>query len=130
MREELKIICSEDCGNAPKKEIIRDFTIAVARNNVELILDNVTENITWHIVGNKRYQGKDSYIEALGKLDNDKVTELRIDHILTHGKDGSSNGVVTYSNDKKHAFCNVYAFSSSAKHARIKEITSYIIELL
>lgn len=129
MSEDLKVICSVDCGNAPKKEIIRDFTIAVARNDIDFIGENVTDNIMWNIVGDKRFQGKNNFIEALGKMGDVKTIELRIDNVLTHGKDGSANGVLTFANNKLYAFCDVYTFSSSKKNARIKEITSYVIGL-
>jgi hypothetical protein len=41
----------------------------------------------------------------------------------------SVNGILIFENKKSYAFCDVYIFSGAAKNAKIKEITSYVIEV-
>jgi hypothetical protein len=55
--------------------------------------------------------------------------ELNISNIMTHGSTGAANGILIFENNKSYAFCDVYIFSSAAKNAKIKEITSYVIEV-
>ncbi|MBT2734830.1 hypothetical protein [Bacillus sp. ISL-7] len=68
-------------------------------------------------------------IEILKQNQNNKVTELQLNTIITHGYHGSVNGTQIVENKKKYAFCNVFQFSSSRNNSKIKEMTSYLTEL-
>lgn len=61
-------------------------------------------------------------------MKKDKVDELSIHHIATHGKAGAADGRIKFKNGKIHAFCHVYEFSNT-KGTSVKEITSYVIEI-
>lgn len=126
-----RIICREDCGNAPKKLFIRDFNVAVAEGNAATFEHHLSENATWQLYepGNQtRLEGQKAIIAEL--VDNRTIEpeEVVIEHILTHGKAGSANGIITSEDESVYVFCDVYIFTSHAKSATIKEITSYIIE--
>jgi hypothetical protein len=121
------IICAEDCGNSPKKELIKEFVIALAKNDLDFILANITGDILWNRVGDNLIQGKDDFAENFKQLKDNKAIEIHINTIITHGNTGAANGTLKFEK-KCFAFCDVYIFSS-AKNAKIKEITSYVIEL-
>jgi hypothetical protein len=123
------IICAEDCENAPKKELLKEFSIALAKNDISFIVENITDNVIWNIVGDKLIQGKDTFADTLKQMRNSTAIELHISNIITHGNTGSANGILTFENKKCFAFCDVYIFSSAAKNGKIKEITSYVIEV-
>lgn len=125
----LKITVGEDCGNAPKKILLRDFNIAFAKNDVKLLLQNINDNIRWNIVGDKLIEGKDQFAKAVESMKQPKTVELTIENILTHGNGGATDGVIKREDGSSYAFCDVYRFSSNAKDAKIKEITSYVIKL-
>tara|TARA_B100000678_G_C18151547_1_gene479150 strand:+ start:649 stop:1026 length:378 start_codon:yes stop_codon:yes gene_type:complete len=122
-----KIVSSPNCGNSPKMEFLKDFNIAFAKGNVEFIVDNVTDDIIWNIIGDKKIDGKKTFVEELKKMKSEKATELIIDQILSHGKEGAANGIMKMQNGKKYAFSDFYKFKG-AKGAKIKSITSYVIE--
>lgn len=124
----VKIIVEEDCGNAPKKEYVRDFNIAFAQNDVDKVLSMMTDDATWRMVGGETYQGGVAIRQALQKMGEAEAQELRLDHILSHGNQCAADGLITYKNSKV-AFCDVYVFSSHAKDAKIKELISYAIEV-
>jgi hypothetical protein len=127
---ELKVICAEDCGNAPKKKLIKDFNIAFANYDIGFIIENISGEVCWNIVGEQLViQGKEVLAATLEQMKNKKTIELQITSIITHGNTGAANGIIKYENSKTYAFCNVYIFSSTAKNAKIKEITSYVIEV-
>jgi len=126
----MKLITPEDCGNAPKKEFLRDFNIAFAKNDSEEILKRVTDDITWEIVGDKIVHGKEQFAQVLDSMQGSKATELIIKTIITHGDEGSINGVMVFSSESSIAFCDVCTFSSHGKDALIKEMTSYAVELV
>lgn len=123
-----KIISSPNCGNSPKMEFIKQFNIAFANGNIELISDSVTEEIVWNMIGDKEIKGKERFQEELRKMQGEKASELTLDQILSHGKEGAANGIIKMQNGKKYAFSDFYVFQD-AKGTKLKSITSYVIEI-
>lgn len=123
-----KVIIREDYGNSPKNVFVQELTIAFAKGDTKFIQSNVTDDVRWVIVGDSLVEGKGKIVEMLKQLKNDKVVELTIQHIATHGKAGAVDGRLKFKNGKKVAYCNVYEFSNS-KGTSVKEINSYEIEL-
>ncbi|WP_194766483.1 nuclear transport factor 2 family protein [Tamlana sp. I1] len=123
-----RIIASPNCGNSPKMEFLKQFNIAFAKGNVAFLIKNVTEDIVWNIIGDKKIEGIEAFTEELEKIQSVKTTELILDQILSHGKEGAANGVMTMENGKQYAFSDFYLFQS-AKGEKLKEITSYCIKL-
>ncbi|MEZ4724579.1 MAG: nuclear transport factor 2 family protein [Candidatus Kapaibacterium sp.] len=123
-----KIISSPNCGNSPKMEFLKEFNIAFANGNVEFITESVTDEIVWNIIGDRKIEGKEKFRGELEKMKSEKATELIIDQILSHGKEGATNGIMKMQNGKKYAFSDFYKFKG-AKGAKIKSITSYVIEI-
>lgn len=124
-----EIIVEEDCGNAPKKLVLRDFLIALAKGDSQHVADNITDNIHWNLVGTKVLVGREEVTAAFDELVDGETSKLVIDNIVTHGSICSANGTWYKADGRVVAFCDVYRFNSHAKHAKLKEITSYIIPL-
>ena len=123
-----KIIISEDCGNSPKNIFVQKVTIAFAKRDSKFIINNVTDDIRWNVIGDRLIEGKDRFAKALEKMKKDSVEVLTIRHIATHGKAGAVDGTLRLENGRLRAFCNVYEFSNS-KGSAIKEVTSYFIDI-
>ncbi|MCK0131565.1 nuclear transport factor 2 family protein [Flavobacteriaceae bacterium F08102] len=123
-----KIISSPNCGNSPKMKFIKQFNIAFAKGDVTFLMGNVTDDIVWNIIGDKKIEGIDIFREELEKMQAVKTTELILDQILSHGKEGAANGVMTMENGKHYAFSDFYVFQST-KGEMIKAITSYCLEV-
>ena len=62
-QEGLKIICAEDCGNSPKKEFLKKFTIAFCKGDLPFIEDAISDDMCWSRVGDQIIQGEGSFIE-------------------------------------------------------------------
>lgn len=123
-----KIISSTNCGNSPKMTFLKEFNIAFAKNNLDFIIENVTDEIVWNIIGDRKIEGREDFMDELKKMKSEKTTELFIDQILSHGKTGASNGIIKRQNGKKYAFSNFYVFQNT-KSTQLKSITSYVIEI-
>ncbi len=123
-----KIVSSPNCGNSPKMELLKEFNVAFAKGNVKFITESVTDDIVWTIIGDRKIEGKGKFTEELEKMKSEKTTELIIDQILSHGKEGATNGIIKMQSGKKYAFSDFYKFKG-AKSAKIKAITSYVIEI-
>ena len=126
--ETVNVVCVEDCGNAPKKQLLKEFNIALAMNNQEYILENVTDDIHWNIIGKRLIEGKENIMEVMNLL-SQNVKEIQISTIITHGKTGSTNGVLIFTDNQKYGFSNVFIFNSSRNTAKVKEMSSYIIKV-
>lgn len=127
--DNLKIVCLEDCGNAPKKLLLRDFNIAFARGDVDTIVQNISDDVCWEMIGDKRLEGIRSVTEELEQMKEFKATELHLTSIITHGATASADGILHFPDGSRYAFSDVYRFTSAGKQAKIKEIRSYVIRL-
>lgn len=124
----IKITVSADCGNAPKKEFLKAINIAFAKGNSDFLTESVTDKIVWNIIGDKKIEGKEDFTEELEKMKTKKASELILDRIITHGKEGAVSGIMKMQSGKKYAFSDFYEFSG-AKGAKVKSITSYVIRI-
>mgnify|MGYP001186285582 CR=1 FL=1 len=123
----LHVECAVDCGNAPKKELLKEFTIAIFQNNKKFCLEWITDDIVWDIIGYQCFKGKNEWLAAFRQTNQLDVQELHIHNIITHGNVASLNGTLILDEGQKIAFCDVYRFSSFGKKAKIKTVTSYVI---
>ncbi len=124
----LKITVNADCDNAPKKLLLRDLNIAFARADVEGILDKFTDGIRWQIIGEADLRGKAAVREALEAMKSAVAAELVIHSIITHGREGAVNGIITMEQGGSVAFCDVCQFAS-ATGKKIKSMKSYAVEI-
>ena len=126
-----KITMSADCGNAPKGILLRDFNVAVARGDLATVAQSVADDVVWHLYepsGHKQIHGKASVLKEYAAKLRIKPKEFVMATVITHGNTGAVNGSIESKDDRSYVFCDVYKFSSHAKDAKIKDITSYIIE--
>jgi len=124
---DIKIISLKDCGNSPKKLLLKQLTIAFATHQIETLFDLFTDDFLWNIVGDRKIQSKEIFIEELKRRRSMEVSELHIINIITHGASGAINGTMTLKDQTKLTFCDVYIFNGAGKSAKIKELTSYHI---
>ncbi len=117
-----------DCGNAPKKEFLKQFHIALANSDSNFVTGNITEDIHWEIVGNYTITSKEDFKKRISDSPLWNVKELVIDVIITHGNEACVNGRVVTSDELKFAFCNVYIFKGF-KETLLKSIQTYLIEV-
>lgn len=122
-----KIITNPNCGNSPKMSFLQDFKIAFVQGDLDFLGKGITDDITWEIIGEKTVKGKKSFMEEIIKSMSSTFKELKIDQVLSHGKEGAINGKITTLEGTSIAFSEFFLFNG-AKGAKIKSITSYKIE--
>lgn len=123
-----KIISTPHCGNSPKMEFLKQFNVAFAKGNIKFLIESVTDDIVWNIIGDRKIEGKESFTEELKNMESVKASELVIDQVLSHGKEGAANGIMKMVDGKKYAFSDFYLFQG-VKGKKIKAITSYCIKI-
>lgn len=109
----IKIISRPNCGNSPKMEFLKQYNIAFAEGNIRFLTESVTDDLVWNIIGDKKIEGKESFIEELKKMKSVKASELIIDQILSHGKEVATNGIIKMKDGKKYAFSDFYLFQGA-----------------
>lgn len=117
-----------DCGNAPRKLLLKDLLTAIVEANTKHLLEVIAENISWDIVGQKQITGQEQYMKELKGHALWKAKEVIVDTIITHGPDASMNGRITAADKTTYKFCDVYRFKSAGS-ATISSITTFLIEL-
>ncbi|MGP4081087.1 nuclear transport factor 2 family protein [Pseudalkalibacillus sp. R45] len=125
----LIVLCPEDCGNSPKKEMLKKFNIAFAENDRAFILENIADDFCWSKIGDRQFKGKEAVEKTLSQMADADITELHIHNIITHGRSASINGELVFENKKRIAFCDVCTFTGAGKNSKMKEMTSYVIDL-
>lgn len=122
-----KIKVQTDCGNSPKREFLKVFNIAFPKGDVDFIMDHISENIRWEMVGQKVIVGKKDMQEELKAGKKSIMNEFELSSVITHGKEASASGTFTMKNGKTYKFCDVYKFQGTKNI--IAEIESYVIEV-
>ena len=79
-----KLTIHADCGNAPRKLVLRDLNIAFAHSDLQAILDHFTDNIRWQIIRQTNLRSKETVRTALKAMKDTVTTELLIHSIFTH----------------------------------------------
>src|SRR5690606_3333069 len=122
-----KIKIETDCGNSPKREFLKKFNVAFPNGNIDFIMEHISEDIRWEMVGHKICTGKDEILKELNAGKKTAMTEFELSSIITHGKEGSASGEFILASGKKFKFCDVYKFHGTK--AIIKEMRSFVIEI-
>lgn len=123
----MKLNIKSDCGNAPKKELIRNLTIAFASYDLDQVMPHLSDQIEWTLVGDETIVGKEHFRSELEKMSDNKAVELSIHQIITHGKEAAIQGEMVMHNGNVFAIADFYEFTS-ASGKTVKTITSYVIK--
>ncbi|MDA2810533.1 nuclear transport factor 2 family protein [Nocardiopsis sp. RSe5-2] len=124
----VQVTAAPDCGNAPRKQVLRDFAVAMAEHDTDSLLSAVADDVEWEIVGRRTVRGKADFAAAVAAGVDRRAETLRMDSILTHGREGAVSSRLGLPGGGGLRCCDVYTFSGHGKTATIKRITSYWIE--
>lgn len=127
-RIDMEIIVPNDCGNAPRKNFLKDYHIAMAKADLPFFEQHVADSICWEIVGARFVETKDNYLDAVQQYAFWNVGKMVIEAIITHGTDAAVYGTFTAADGGEFAFCDNYKFKGF-KGFEVKSIKSFLINL-
>lgn len=113
----------DDCGNAPKKQVILDFNRALAAGDVDGALAFFATDAVWERVGEKTLNGHDEIRTALQEMATRQARRLEMRQIITHGRDASARGLLEFQKSRV-LFAHFYAFKSAGSGI-IKRMQSF-----
>ncbi|TDK24534.1 hypothetical protein E2F48_11900 [Arthrobacter crusticola] len=115
------------CGNAPRQLVIRDLVLALAEVDGPRLRELLDEEVRWDLAGAGMIEG---ISQLTGRLSGQgDVAAIELASILTHGREGSADGVLAFRNGRRQAFCHVLRFASTVKTAKVTEMRSYLVDL-
>lgn len=108
---------------------LREFNDAFATNDQDFILDNLSNDIEWNMVGGAKMKGKDEVRKELQQMGGVKMLDMETLHIICEDHfaavDGRMRMLDQSGAEKSYAYCDVYEFEGP----RIKKMTSYVKEI-
>ena len=119
----MKVIRSSSCGNSPKQKLVEDMSVALAGADVGIMALLAVPELVWLHIGKKPIEGQNAVLSAIRK--SGPATEVAIDRVVSHGRAGAVNGIITRSG-KHTAFCHMFEFKN-AKGTHVKSISTYSI---
>lgn len=112
-----------------RQHFLKKFNAAFATSDLDFILNAVSDEILWTIVGDKVIRGKEQFASSLQEMASTAPMTMEIRHVITHGKEAVVEGNMITPEGSTYAFCDIYTFSGF-KDSLIKEIKSYVLEVL
>lgn len=116
------IISNKLCGNSPKNNTVRDFLVALARGDAQDLSQLLAGDVAWHPVGRKSVDGIDAVLKAMVR--HGAAQRVTIESVLSHGRLGAVEGVVTLSDGVDRAYCHIVEFTN-AKCIQIGSVKSF-----
>lgn len=114
-----------DCGNAPKKALVRDWLIAAAEGDADEIRARLADQALWEAVGETECRGRDEVAEGLARLGADGVA-FRLDRLLSHGKHVAAEGSIERDGGASTRFAHFIEFDGHGKNSPIASIVTYV----
>jgi ketosteroid isomerase-like protein len=110
------------------KELIKEFNKAFTAKKIEFILDHVSNDIRWNIVGMPVIIGKNDFLKTIEMMDLIDVRELNIQNIIAEGEyvvvEIAAKSYIKGGDPLNASYCSVYRI----KDEKIKELTTYIVD--
>ena len=57
----VKVICKEDCGNAPKNLLLKELITSIANGKISKIVAQDSDDVVWNRVGVGKVEGIKAY---------------------------------------------------------------------
>lgn len=120
----LDVSIPDDCSNSPREQFIVEFNRAFAEVEVDFVLDHVSDEIAWDMVGDKKVSGKTAMRDEMESMMAGTASSMVLHSVVTHGREAASNGEFGCPGGEEIAFCDVYMFTKTTANT-VKRITSY-----
>ena len=118
--------------NNNNHDFFKKINEAFANSNTDFIVANVTDDITWTVIGEFTVKGKEEFAAMLKKMEGAQSSDLQFDSIITQGSRAAVSGSLKMRDDsggeKIYAFCDIYKLDKE-EYGKIKEMTSYVAEV-
>lgn len=102
----------ENCGNSPRMLIVAELARAWGGEDQSHLDEWLEPDASWDV--------------HPGEVARD-FTKLWLENVVTHGRVGSCDGVAVRPDGSRVHFAHFFGFASTAKTARVRRATSYVV---
>lgn len=111
------------------RELVERINDAWINNDQEFLLDHITDDICWDMVGHSKSEGRQAFIDSLNSMPSMTTQDFQMGQLLVDGSTATYTGTMRTRDeagqDQSFAFCDVYEFRGTL----IAAITSYVLSL-
>ncbi len=100
------------CGNSPRMQIVAEIARAWGEEDQTYLEQWLLPDAEWHVHPGNSETG---------------FQRLVLDNVVTHGRLGSCDGLAVGADGSTMRFAHFLVFASTAKTAKIRSITSYVV---
>lgn len=113
-----------------RKALIEKMNRAFASCDIDFLLDHVTEDIKWEIVGEDTMEGVNDFKDILEKLKDHGGMDITVNEITMGDNRAVVEGTVRLKKPgkrRRYAFCDIYTFQK--KKPKIRQLRTYITHI-
>lgn len=114
------------------EKFLREINHAFAEKDAAFIIDRVTNDVTWKVIGEITVEGKADFTSALKRMEQMPPMKIKVNEIISHGDSAVVHGEVrgknTAGQKKKYGFCDIYKLTGTEK-PMIREMISYVVDI-
>lgn len=115
-----------------KEEFIRDFNEAFSKNDLEFILNNMSDDIVWDFVGEEIMEGKEAVKKFMEPMSKIETLEMKLLQVISREQSAAANGKMKIKEPsgetKSFGFADFYEFDGQ-KTPKITKMTSYVVSI-
>lgn len=116
-----------------KEEFIRKFNEAFSINDLNFILDQMSEEIEWIFIGEKTMKGRKAVVEFMEPMKNIETLEMELHQVIIQDGTAAANGQMKIKEPtgeiKSFGFADFYEFSEE-ETPKIRKMTSYVSRII
>lgn len=114
------------------EEFLRKINQAFVDGDKKFLMESVTSDFCWNIVGEKLIGGKNEYSDALDNMQKMPPMTIKVGKVVISENTGVVVGLVTGRNrlgqKKQFSFCDIYELEENPD-LKIRQMTSYVIDV-
>jgi ketosteroid isomerase-like protein len=112
-----------------RKGIVERYFEGFRQQDHELILQLLTDDVTWYLPGHATLEGKEAFDGEISNPSFEGNPELRIDHLVEDGEVvvaiGEGRALFTGGAPFRFAYCDAFTFEGDL----IRRVESYVVPL-
>ncbi|WEK38340.1 MAG: nuclear transport factor 2 family protein [Candidatus Pseudobacter hemicellulosilyticus] len=108
------------------KQIIRQIIALFDNNDTEGLINIVTDDFEWIMVGDMTVKGKEELKKMFAASGDMEMLSATKDHLVVEGNTGVCDGIVTMKEngeEKERHYCDIYELQGE----KLKKMTTYIV---
>ncbi len=109
------------------KQTIENVIKAFEENNVEGILEQLTDDAEWHMLNDQTIKGKDAWRTFFGQHPEMTMVSSTTNHIIIDGDQAAVDGEVKCKDKDGNLFDMYYCDLYELRDAKVKKMVTYSI---